>query len=123
MWGDDITTGTAEIGALLGERLGARGDTLAQQLTRTGRALPRRLRSEARFLAQAETMAANPRLAPLVDPARFARAQAALRDHLLAINPREARITRLLGTLAVIAFDLLVVAVLLVVLLRWRGFL
>lgn len=123
MWGEDITAGTLEIGTLLGERLGARGATLSSRVARAGSALPRRLRNDARFLAEAEAMAANPRLARLVEPARFARAQEALRDHLLTINPRERRITRALGIMAVIAFDMLALAVLLLIVLRWRGFL
>ncbi|MBW7922226.1 MAG: hypothetical protein H3C51_09025 [Rubellimicrobium sp.] len=123
MWGEDITARTDEIGALLAERLGARGATLAERLARVQRLLPRRLRREARFLAGAETMAANPRLARLVDPDRLARAHGAVQAHLAAVNPRERRLTRALGIVAVIAFDLLALAVLVVVVLRWRGFL
>lgn len=123
MWREDITAATGEIAALLAERLRIRSATLAGGIARAGRRLPRRIRREALFLAEAEAMAANPRLARLVDPVRFAAAQDAVAGHLAAINPRERLITRMIGVAATIAFNLLVLAVLLVSVLRWRGYL
>lgn len=123
MWGEDITAATGEVAALLAERLRIRSASLAEGIARAGRRLPYRVRREAAYLAEAESMAANPRLARLVDPGRFAAAQEAVTAHLAAIDPRERLITRVVGVAATIAFNLLVLAVLLVLLLRWRGFL
>lgn len=122
MWEEDITAATAETSALMGERLGLRGATLAQRVARAGRMLPRRIRRDARYLAEAEGMASHPRLARLVDPDRFDAAQGALAAYLTTIDPSERRMTRIIGITAVIVFDLLVIALLVVVVLRWRGF-
>lgn len=122
MTGDEITARTAEIGDLLQERLGLRGRSLAGQVTRAGRRLPRQVAREARYLAQAESLAANPRLWRQVDPARFDSAHRTVRDHLRGIDPRERRKTRIIGIASGAAFNLLAVAALVLVVLVWRGY-
>jgi hypothetical protein len=123
MTGDDVHAMADEVAALLAGRLGARGRTLARRLRRAGRRLPRHVAREARYLAQADDLARNPRLLRMIDPDRVIRAHALLRDHLRGIDPAAARLTRILGILAVIAFNLLVLAALLLALLAWRGYL
>ncbi|MCC7319512.1 MAG: hypothetical protein IT542_00885 [Rubellimicrobium sp.] len=120
MWEHEITGATREIGDLLAARLGLRGGSAGKRLRRAGRLLPRALWPDARFLADAEAMAANPRLAHLVEPGRLDAATARLRAHLRGVDPRDRRRRRLVGILAVLAFDLLVLAVIGLAVWRWR---
>ena len=122
MTGDDITTRTAEIGLLFEERLGLRGGSLDRQVRRAGRGLPRAIAREARYLAQAESLATNPRLWRQVDPARLQAAHRIVRDHLRGIDPRERRKTRIIGIASSAAFNLLAVTALVLVVLVWRGY-
>jgi hypothetical protein len=110
-----------EIRQLLAERLGVRGRDLAQAVARAGRRLPRAVRTDARYLAETEALARNPRLVRMVDPQHFARASDNLTRHLTAIDPRQRRRTALINLAAVIAFNLLVVAILVLIVLVWRG--
>lgn len=122
MTGDDITTRTAEIGLLFEERLGLRGGSLDRQVRRAGRGLPRAIAREARYLAQAESLAANPRLWRQVDPVRLQAAHRIVCDHLRGIDPRERRKTRIIGVASSAAFNLLAVTALVLVVLVWRGY-
>ena len=122
MTGDDIIARADEIGGLITERLGFRARTLARQIARAGRALPRPVAREARFLAQAAQIAANPRLVRMIDPARVDSAHRPVRDHLRGVDRADRRRARLIGIASVIAFNLLVVAVLVIAVLVWRGY-
>lgn len=122
MTGDDILERTDDIGRLITERLGLRGRTLDRQVRRAGRLLPRAVAREARFLAQAAQIAPNPRLLRMIDPAQLDRAHRTVRDHLLTVNPRDRRVTRVLGIATVIVFNLLVVLALVLTVLVWRGY-
>lgn len=110
------------VSALLGERLRVRGDTLEARLKKAGRRLPRKVRDAGAELVQATQMIRNPKLRHLVDDAVVAAAYDTCLRHLTTVNPNEARITLLVGIAAHIAFSLLVVAVLVIVTLYWRGF-
>jgi hypothetical protein len=105
----------------LAERLGLGSGDLATLLGRAGRSLPRRLRPAATTLAEAERMAANPRLAARIDAARVETAARDLTDWLATQNPRERRRTALVNAAALIAFRLLVTAALVITVLVWRG--
>lgn len=109
------------VSALLGERLRVRGDTLEARLKKAGRRLPRKVREAGAVLVQAGQMVRNPKLMHLVDEEVVAQAYDTCLRHLAKVNPREARITLLVGIAAHIAFSLLVVAVLVIVTLYWRG--
>jgi hypothetical protein len=102
----DLRARLRDLRLLMVERAEARGPTLAAQLRR--RRLPRALRGDARFLAQAEALAAHPRTARLVDPRAAARAHDRLARHLRGLDPRAARRRRRLDTAALIAFYVLV---------------
>lgn len=107
----------------LADRLGLGSADLATLLGRARRSLPRRLRPAAATLAEAEAMAANPRLAARIDAARVETAARALTDWLATQNPRERRRTALVNTAALIAFRLFVTAALILAVLVWRGIL
>ncbi len=109
-----------EISALLGEKLGVRGRDLDSRLRRAGRLLPRHVRRQAEVIVQARAMQASPKLARLVDEAALGRAFRICHDHLSAIDPRERRRARFLDILTVNAFNLVVIAGLVIAVLSWR---
>ena len=106
---------------LLGERLRVKGDTLEARLQKAGRRLPRKVRDAGAVLVQATQMIRNPKLMHLVEDEAVALAYDTCLRHLNTVNPNEARNTLLVGIAAHIAFSLLVVAVLVIVTLYWRG--
>ena len=108
--------------ALLEERLRLKGGTLADKLRRAGRRLPRRVRDAGAALATAVTMMQSPKLMHQVNDETVALAYDICVRHLTTINPAAARQGLILNMAASIAFSLLVVAVLLVAVLYWRGF-
>lgn len=109
------------VSALLGEKLRVRGDTLDARLRKAGRRLPRRVRQAGAVLVQATQMVRNPKLMHLVDDAVVAAAYDTCLRHLNTVNPNKARMDLLVGIAAHIAFSLLVVAILVIVTLYWRG--
>ena len=112
----------SRVEALLEERLRLKGGTLADKLRRAGRRLPRRVRDAGAALATAVTMMQSPKLMHQVNDETVALAYDICVRHLTTINPAAARQGLILNMAASIAFSLLVVAVLLVAVLYWRGF-
>lgn len=110
------------VSGLLEERLRVKGTTLEARLNAAGRRLPRKVREAGRALAAALTMIQNSKLMHQVDDETVAVAYDICVRHLITINPTAARRGLLLDMAARIAFALLVVAVLLVGFLYWRGF-
>jgi hypothetical protein len=121
MTAEDIQDRAREVSALMAARLGLRGPDLARQVGRAGRLMPRAIRREARYLAQAAALAQNPKLLRMLDPAKVSRAHALVTDFLRAQDPGQRRWTALIGMAGVIGFNLLVVAGLVLVWLAWRG--
>ncbi len=112
----------AQIAALMRERLGVSGATLAACLERAGRHLPRRIRRQARRLAEAEPSLEHPKLGIVLDHCGLRGAAREVRAHLERIDPAERRKDWWLGVLAGLAFNLLVFGAGLILFLRWRGF-
>ena len=106
---------TRELAELFEKRFGIGGDGFEAKLRRAGRAVPRGVRREARMLAEAERMAAHPKLMARVDEDRVERAYRRCRRWLETVDPAERRKDRVLSLLAVYAFNLALVATLLVV--------
>jgi hypothetical protein len=111
------------VARLMEDRLRIRGRDLAEKLRRGGRLLPRAVRDEAAYLAEAVTMAQHPKIGRMLDEERIAHAYDACLRHLNGIGARERRIAALVGIAASVAFSLLVVALAFVGVLVWRGFL
>jgi hypothetical protein len=112
----------AELAVLMRERLGIRGaDRLAVKMRRGGRLLPKAVRRQAAYLVEAEKQWGNPRLRRVIDEQKVTKAQADLRRHLEGIDPRDRLKGRLIGIAAPLAFNLLVVAGLLIAWLVWTG--
>jgi hypothetical protein len=111
------------VAGLMEERLGVGGKGLAAKLRKGGRLLPRHVRDEAQTLAQAAEMAQNPRLLMRIDDEKVALAYDACLRHLGTIDPWDRRKGRIVSTAASIALGLLGLAVAVVAVLMWRGYL
>lgn len=109
------------LGDLLQERLGVRGRGLERRLARAERLLPRSVRRECRQIAQAGRFIGHPKLARLIDPVRMDRAFDSVTAHLRRIDRAEARRNAVLSVLAVVVFNLVLLGVGVVALLRWQG--
>lgn len=111
----------SELEDQLGTKLNLRGKGMSVRLRRAGRLLPRRLRAQVAVLTEAETKLAHPVLARQVDFDRVARAFDALKAHLDGVDPKERRKGKILGWAGALVFNLLLLAVILTLILRWQG--
>jgi len=111
-----------EVRAALQDKLRVRGRTLEAQIRRAGRQLPRRVRHDATYLAQAVALTDNPKLARMVDMAKAKRAHRNVLAHLDTVDIGAQRRNAALNMLASVMFALLVTGVLLLSVLWLRGF-
>ncbi|WP_143747317.1 hypothetical protein [Marinibacterium profundimaris] len=111
----------ANVSKLLHEKHGVKRGTLSARLRRARPLLPRRIRHEADILREAEQLAENPRLAMTLSDPRYRRAADALTTHLKTIDVADRRKGYWLGVLGGMAFNLLIVLVLLFVTLALLG--
>lgn len=109
------------ISDLLGEVYGVNGD-LGARLRKTRRRLPARVRQAVEYLDSASHLATSGRLAHQVDMAQASAAYDLAVKYLRTQDPRDGWRGRVQGVAASAAFALLAVAVLVVIVLRWRGF-
>jgi hypothetical protein len=116
-----ITQMADRVSTLVEQRLGVRGRSLEDKLRRAGRRLPKAVREAATYLADAAEMAKSPKLLVRVDEAEVARAYDICLRHLNKLNRGERQKTALVGVAASVAFALLVVTVMVITLLYWRG--
>ena len=108
------------VAQLMEDRLRLKGKGLADKLRRGGRSVPKRLRTNATFLAEAEDLARNPRLALQIDPARVAEAYDKCLSYLGAGGRKDGLGTWLVNRLASVVLSLLLLAALIALILRWR---
>lgn len=113
----------ADVKALMAEKLGMKGRSLPQAVRKYNHRLPRGLRRDAVRLAEASHLAGHPKLALTLDNAALEAAADRLLTHLKAIDLKDRRKGAILGLLGALSFNLIVVFVLLLVVLIWRGFL
>ncbi len=111
------------VAVLMEERLRIKGRGLAEKLQRGGRVLPRRVRQAADALAQAAHMSQNPKLLLQVDEEAVAAAYDTCVKHLNGVNRWNGRKGMMLGMASSIMFSLIVVALIVLGVLRWRGYL
>ncbi|MEM6660215.1 MAG: hypothetical protein AAGB28_17710 [Pseudomonadota bacterium] len=107
--------------ALMRAKLGVRDKTLTESVRRAKRRLPRRIYKQAVLLAQAESMAAHPKLRLALDTPKLTRASGEVQAHLTAINLADRRWGWFLGMLGGLAFNLLALTALVLIFLGWRG--
>lgn len=106
---------------MLQARLGVRGKGLDSRLARAGRRLPRPQRRAAREIARAGRHIGHPKLARLIDPVRTEQAFDSLTAHLKGIDRAEVRRHALLSWLAVVVFNLLVLGLAVLALVKWQA--
>ena len=113
----------AEVADLMKERLNVRGKDLATKLRHTGRMMPKRIKREARFLADAAALAENPKLSRMIDPVRVETAHLACIGFLENVDVADRRKGVLLGILGSVTLTIVVVSALVITVLVWRGYL
>lgn len=118
----DIQTRITETILLLRKKLGVRDKTLAASVRRAKRRLPRDIYKQALMLAQAEPMVDHPKLRLVLDTPALQKASDAVQGHLNAINLSERRWALFLSMLGSLALGVLALTALVLVVLRWRGF-
>ena len=119
---ETIDTQAENLRALLRKQLGIKSGTLAKRAVKAGRRLPSAVRNDIAAVAEAETMAQHPKLGRRMDPKVSHDAYKRAAAFLQAIDVKDRRKGALLNLAGNIVFRLLVVFALLVVVLRWRGF-
>lgn len=110
----------AQTVGLLREKLGVRGKTLEAAVRKARHRLPRRVHKQAMKLAQAEDRAAHPRLRLTLNTPALSKAAREVRTHLESIDLADRRKGWWLGMLGGLAFNLLLLLVLLLVFWGWR---
>ncbi len=118
-----ITQMADRIAGLMEQRLRIRGASLADKLRRGGRSLPRAIRTEATLLSEAARQVGHPRLLRQIDEDRVNRAYQICLRHLQALDAGARRRAAIMGVAELIAFRLLALALLVLAVLHWRGFL
>ncbi len=112
----------SRIAALMATKLGVGGDpTLKSRLTKGGKRLPHKLRQQARFLAQQEELWANPRMRRTIDSGKVQRAQRDLLSYLDGLDRKDQFFGRMIGILAPLMFNVLLIFVAFVVWLVMTG--
>lgn len=116
-----------EVASLMASRFGGlkRGQhaELDGMLRKRGGALPRRLRREALFLAQADRMAGHPKLARQVDQTKLEHAHHALTSYLRPLGQAARWQGGFLSWASSFVLGLMVLAAAVVWIMIWRGLL
>lgn len=111
------------VAALLEERLSIKGKGLPEKLRKGGRLLPRKVRLSAEALADAATRSQNPKLLLQIDEAAVVNAYDVCSKHLAKIDAADRRLGSVLRTASSMVISLMVVALIAVGVLYWRGYL
>lgn len=111
------------VAALMEQKLRVGGKGLAVKVRKAGRRLPKQVRIAAEALVQATEMAQSARLMHQIDDELVAEAYDICVRHLGGVDVADRRKGVMVNMAASIAFSLLVVAVLVVVVVWWRGLL
>jgi len=113
----------AEVVSDLRAKLGVRGKDLATTLGNARHRLPRRIYNLGQTLVAAEPLAVHPKLSLTLDQTALAAAAEEINAHLAAIDLSERRKSWWLGTLGGLSFNLILMVVVLIAVLRWQGIL
>ncbi|WP_282027770.1 hypothetical protein [Ruegeria faecimaris] len=117
----DIQIQIAQTIQLLRDKLGVRDKTLTASVKKAKRQLPRRIYKQAMVLAQAEQMAAHPKLRLVLDNPKLIQASEEVQKHLGGINLADRRMGWFLGMLGGLTFNLLAFSALLLIFMLWQG--
>ena len=102
---------TKRLAILMQRNAGVRGAEFARQLKKAPRVLPRKLRREAEAVIEAEKLAGNPKLERQIDQAKLTQSYEMVRDHLMAIDPKDRRKGAILGWLGSMAVNVILLIV------------
>jgi hypothetical protein len=111
------------ITALMEQRLRLKGKDLREKLRKGGRLMPRRVRVAAEQLADAAERSQNPKLLLQIDEAAVVAAYDVCSKHLSKIDADHRRTSSMLRTASSMVGSLLVVALIVIGVLYWRGYL
>lgn len=112
---------TDRVARLMEQRLGAKGHGLQAKLRARSRALPRKVRRAVAVLAEAEALAAAPKIARQLDPARVQRAHDIAVHHLQPLGAADRLRATILGIAASVVLALLVTGAGVLAVMVWRG--
>jgi hypothetical protein len=118
----DMAAKSRKLRGLMQQKLDVRGRDLRQSFRRAGRRLPKGVRKRGAELMRAELLAHNPKTARQVDAGAVDRAYDVVRSYLESLDVVEMRNARILSVTAAVAANVIVVAVLFIVFLWWRGY-
>lgn len=111
------------VGQLMEERLSVRGRDLPTKLRKSGRLMPRKVRDAAASLGDAARKAQNPKLLGQIDLGQLTEAYDLCVRHLGAINVASRRRQVIGSVLSSIGFGVLMLGLLVIGVLVWRGYL
>ena len=106
---------------LMEQKLRLRGNGLAEKTRKAGRLLPKKVRLAAQSLAEASAMAQVPKLYLQMDAEKIAADYDICLRHLGAVQAGTRGKTLMVTMASGVAFSLLAVAVLVLVVVWWRG--
>ncbi|MCL7464491.1 hypothetical protein [Phaeovulum sp. NW3] len=112
---------TDRVARLMEQRLGAKGHGLQAKLRARSRALPRKVRRAVAVLAEAEALAAAPKIARQLDPARVQKAHDIAVHHLQPLGAADRLRATVLGIAASVVLALLVTGAGVLAVMVWRG--
>lgn len=119
---DSVQDMATEVADLMKANLRIRGKDLTAKLRHTGRLLPKRIKREATYLAETVALAENPKLQRMIDYDKANSAHKTCIEFLNSVDLADRRKGALLGILSSFAMAFIVVAVLVISVLVWRGF-
>lgn len=108
---------------MMREKLGLRAADMTQALPRARRRLPRHVYKGAVALAAAEPLLVHPKLRLTLDTVTLSKAARDLQAYLDDIDLKDRRKAWWLGVLGGVSFNLIALAVVVIVVLVWRGYL
>ena len=111
------------VAQLMEKRFGFRAATLQEALRKGGRKLPKKVLTAAKFLAQADEQSKHAKLLMQLNEPEIVNAYDLCVTHLNKGSLKGDRRGQVISGAASLATILLVVGVLLIALLRWRGYL
>ncbi|MCP4206146.1 MAG: hypothetical protein GY767_03735 [Shimia sp.] len=117
----DIEAKEARLLELAREKFGVRAKTLSRAMKKIGRRVPARLHKQAAVLVEARRLGGHPKLMMRVDGVAVSKAFDEIVAHLETIDVADRRKGAALNMAAALVFNLLVVIVLVVLVLRWQG--
>jgi len=119
----DLEKKAARLHALVRDRFGVDQPDLARAARKLGRRVPKRVRTAMISVQAARQRATHPKLRLQIDPRALETNFDIAARHLEAVDKADRRKGAILGVLGGISFNLILVFVLVLVVLIWRGLL